>query len=237
MSEQLFTPDDFLLLVAGEEHFSYAEQICTTIEEAARARGTGIAKRTPDYIRLKMSEGKAIIALCRRADGTEQFAGFCYIETWSNKKYVANSGLIVSPDFRKSGLAKRIKQRALELSRSTYPEAKIFGITTSHAVMRINTELGYVPVPFSELTDDEEFWNGCRSCPNYDILTRTHRRLCLCTGMLYDANARRSRADAAPQQQVYTIDIPAAEAPQAESFPEQLNTEPDEQKTIDCPCV
>lgn len=234
MSEHLCAPDHFFLLVASEEHFSYAEQICVTIEDAARARGTGIAKRTPEYIRLKMSEGKAIIAL-HRSDGVESFAGFCYIETWSAKKYVANSGLIVSPDFRKSGLAKRIKQRALELSRDKYPEAKIFGITTSHAVMKINTELGYVPVPFSELTDDEEFWNGCRSCPNHDILTRTHRRMCLCTGMLYDANARRPKADA--QQQLYTIDLPAAEPPQENSFSEQLNTEPDEQQTLDCPCV
>lgn len=210
MGEHTPAPDAFLLLVATEEHFPYAEIICTTIEEAARARGTGIAKRTPEYIRSKMSEGKAVIALHYAADGTRTFAGFCYIETWSNKKYVANSGLIVVPDFRKSGLAKRIKQRILELSRDTYPEAKVFGITTSHAVMRINTELGYVPVPFSELTDDEEFWNGCRSCPNYDILTRTHRRLCLCTGMLY-VDKKQPLPEVIQQQHLYSIALPLTE--------------------------
>ena len=167
--------------VAGPEHFGYAEEICRIIEAAARERGTGIAKRSPAYILQKMEEGKAVIATCG-----ETFAGFCYIETWSHHRYVANSGLIVAPAFRKMGLAKRIKRRAFQLSRERYPDAKLFGITTSLAVMKINSELGYKPVTFSELTDDEVFWQGCQSCPNYDILSRTHRKMCLCTGMLYD---------------------------------------------------
>lgn len=149
--------------------------------EAARARGTGIAKRTPEYVRQKMEEGKAIIALQE-----DRLAGFCYIETWSHGKYVANSGLIVAPEYRHHGLAKRIKERAFNLSRERYPGSKLFGITTSLAVMKINSDLGYKPVTFSELTEDEVFWQGCQSCPNYDILTRTERKMCLCTGMLYD---------------------------------------------------
>jgi hypothetical protein len=187
--------DSFIVMVATEEHFPYAEAICHQIQESAKARGTGIAKRSPEYVRLKMSEGKAVIALTREAE----FAGFCYIETWGGKQYVANSGLIVVPKFREGGLAKRIKHAAFRLSREKYPDAKIFSITTSHAVMKMNTELGYVPVPFSELTQDDEFWNGCSSCPNFDILTRTNRKMCLCTGMLYDANA---------PKQVVQIDIP-----------------------------
>ncbi|RMF64127.1 MAG: GNAT family N-acetyltransferase [Bacteroidetes bacterium] len=170
--------------VAGPGDLPYAEAICRLIEDAARIRGTGIAKRDPAYIRMKMEEGKAIIALCG-----EELAGFCYIETWEHGKYVANSGLIVAPAFRKMGLAKRIKRRAFQLSRKKYPDAKIFGITTSLAVMKINTELGYRPVTFSELTQDEVFWRGCQSCPNYDVLTRTNRQHCLCTGMLFDPNA------------------------------------------------
>lgn len=210
MSEHVSAPDEFVLFVAGEEHFAYAELICTTIQEAAKARGTGIAKRTPEYIRSKMSEGKAIIALYRHGTAEESFAGFCYIETWSDKKYVANSGLIVVPDFRKSGLAKRIKQRALELSQEKYPDAKVFGITTSHAVMKINTSLGYVPVPFSELTDDDDFWNGCQSCPNHDVLMRTHRRMCLCTGMLYDPAAKAEQQYNTADKQLYSIELPVA---------------------------
>ena len=115
-----------------------------------------------------------------------QFAGFCYIELWDNLKFVVNSGLIVHPDYRNQGLAKKIKQKILEHSKEKYPEAKIFGITTGLAVMKINYDLGYQPVTFSELTNDEAFWNGCQTCKNYDILMRTNRKMCLCTGMLYD---------------------------------------------------
>lgn len=170
------------ILIATIEHASYAEEICAVIERAAKERGTGIAKRAPEYIRKKMEEGKAIIALTDE----RQFAGFCYIETWDHGKYVANSGLIVKHEFRHLGLAKRIKERAFLLSRERFPDAKLFGITTSLAVMRINSDLGYKPVTFSELTSDEVFWNGCRSCPNFDVLTRTERKNCLCTAMVFD---------------------------------------------------
>lgn len=169
------------IVVASEEHLKYVEIILDTIEKAARIRGTGIARRSPDYVKQKMLEGKAIIALQE-----VEFAGFCYIECWSNKQFVANSGLIVAEKFRGKGLAKAIKRRAFELSREKFPDAKIFGLTTGLAVMKINSELGYRPVTFSELTDDEAFWKGCQSCVNYDILQRTGRRMCLCTGMLYD---------------------------------------------------
>ncbi len=172
---------DFTIHYANIAHFEYAEEICRLMEESAKVRGTGIAKRKPEYIQNKMTEGKAVIAF----QGTK-LAGFCYIETWGDKKFVANSGLIVAPEFRKSGLARMIKQKAFELSRKKFPDAKIFGITTSLAVMKINSDLGYKPVTFSELTDDDAFWKGCESCVNYDILQRNSRRMCLCTGMLYD---------------------------------------------------
>jgi hypothetical protein len=173
---------EFDVHVASAQHVGYAEEICRIMEESAKARGTGIAKRSPDYIRVKMQEGKSVIALTKEL----QFAGFCYIETWGHGQYVANSGLIVVPEFRQYGLAKHIKKEIFALSRRMYPEAKIFGITTSLAVMKINSDLGYKPVTFSELTSDDAFWNGCSSCVNYDVLTRTGRKLCLCTAMLFD---------------------------------------------------
>ncbi|WP_405384398.1 GNAT family N-acetyltransferase [Maribacter sp. LLG6340-A2] len=169
------------LIVANESHFKYAQDICDTIAESAKVRGTGIAKRTPEYIQKKLSNGNAVLAL----DG-EKFAGFCYIEVWGHEKFVANSGLIVHPDYRGQGLAKKIKAKIFQLSREKFPDAKIFGITTGLAVMKINYELGYKPVTFSELTDDPEFWKGCQTCKNFDILTRTEQKMCLCTGMLYD---------------------------------------------------
>ncbi|WNJ16355.1 GNAT family N-acetyltransferase [Pontibacter sp. G13] len=182
---------NFQVLVAGQEHYPYAQAICDMIEEAAKARGTGIAKREAEYVRNKMEEGKAIIAL----EGIN-VAGFCYIETWDHGRYVANSGLIVSPNYRHCGLAKKIKKAAFELSRQKYPDSKLFGITTSLAVMKINSELGYKPVTFSELTTDEVFWKGCQSCPNFDILQRNEQRLCLCTGMMFDP----AKTSAIPEQ-------------------------------------
>src|SRR5690606_35543138 len=168
-------------------HFKYAQSICDTIAEAALVRGTGIAERTPEYIMQRLQNGIAIIAL----DG-EVFVGFCYIEVWGNKGFVANSGLIVHPDYRNQGLAKKIKKALFDLSRSKFPDAKIFGITTGLAVMKMNYELGYKPVTFSDLTDDPEFWKGCQTCKNFDILTRTERKMCLCTGMLYDPHAQKT---------------------------------------------
>ncbi len=168
-------------MVASEEHIPYIDTILTTIEVAAKNRGTGIARRSPDYVRQKMLEGKAIIAM----DG-DKFAGFCYLETWSNKHFVANSGLIVAPEYQGQGLAKRIKRFAFEYSRKKYPHAKLFGLTSGLAVMKINTALGYVPTTFSELTDDESFWNGCKTCVNYDVLMRNNKTRCICTAMLYD---------------------------------------------------
>ena len=172
---------DIQVLVAGEEHLGFVDQINDTIEKASLERGTGIARRSHEYIASKISEGKAIIAI----EG-DKFAGFCYIETWNDAKYVANSGLIVHWDYRGHGLARSIKLKAFELSRSKYPNAKLFGLTTGLAVMKINSELGYRPVTFSELTDDEQFWKGCQSCVNYDILMRMNKTKCLCTGMIYD---------------------------------------------------
>ncbi len=172
----------FQILVANESHLDFAQIICDEMAASAQARGTGIAKRSPDYIKEKMREGKAVIAFTQ--DGI--WAGFCYIETWSHGSYVANSGLIVAPAFRKGGLARAIKQKIFELSRQKFPESKIFGLTTGLAVMKINSELGYEPVTYSELTQDEAFWAGCKSCVNFDILTSKDRKNCLCTAMLYD---------------------------------------------------
>ena len=169
------------VLFAEQHHVSYAERICQLIYESALQRGTGIARRTPEYISAKISGGKAVVAL----DG-DKLVGFSYIECWGHGDYVATSGLIVDPEYRHAGLAAQIKARTFELARLRFPYAKIFSITTSLPVMKLNTRLGYKPVTFSELTDDEEFWKGCEGCCNYDILQRNDRRMCLCTVMLDD---------------------------------------------------
>lgn len=175
-------PPDIRIRIAEPADKHFAITITNEMAASAAARGTGIAKRTPEYIESKIDEGKAVIALTPSG----QWVGFCYIETWSHGDYVANSGLIVAPEWRKSGVAKAIKKRIFELSRERYPNAKIFGLTTGLAVMKINSELGYEPVTYSELTQDESFWAGCKSCVNYDILMSKERKNCMCTAMLYD---------------------------------------------------
>jgi len=169
------------VIVADVSHERYIDEILTTITEAAKVRGTGIARRTHEYLLTKMREAKAVIAL-----SGERFAGFSYIETWGNKHYVTTSGLIVHPDFRGLGVAKRIKDLTFTLARTRWPKAKIFSLTSGAAVMAMNTALGYKPVTFAELTDDEAFWRGCEGCVNVDVLKRTGRKYCICTGMLYD---------------------------------------------------
>lgn len=173
---------EIIIRVAIPDDKKYSTIITDEMEASAAARGTGIAKRSPDYISQKIDEGKAVIALTPAGE----WVGFCYIETWSHEQYVANSGLIVAPAFRKSGVAKGIKHKIFNLSRQKYPDAKIFGLTTGLAVMKINSELGYEPVTYSELTQDEAFWAGCKSCVNYDILMSKGRKNCMCTAMLYD---------------------------------------------------
>src|SRR5215510_13186201 len=168
--------------VATPEDKVYAKIITDEMESSAKARGTGIARRSPEYIAEKMEQGKAVIAVTN----TGEWVGFCYIETWSHGEYVANSGLIVVPSYRKSGVAKAIKQKIFNLSREKYPDAKIFGLTTGLAVMKINSELGYEPVTYSELTQDDAFWAGCKSCVNYETLMSKERKNCFCTAMLYD---------------------------------------------------
>ncbi len=176
------------IVIANKSHTVYAEIICNTIADAAKVRGTGIAKRKPAYVATKMENGNAVIAL-----ENGKFAGFCYIEKWGHGKFVANSGLIVHPDFRNLGLAKQIKEVIFKHSRTKFPDAKVFSITTGLAVMKLNSDLGYKPVTFSELTDDKTFWDGCQTCKNYDVLTRTDRKMCLCTGMLFDPKKQNNK--------------------------------------------
>lgn len=174
--------DSFIIRVATSDDEHFAEEICELIESSAQQRGTGIAKRSPAYIRNKMRTNHAIIGVSK----TQELVGFCYIETWSDKEYVANSGLIVKHAFRSTGVATKIKKAAFDYSRKKYPKAKLFGLTTSLPVMKINSDLGYVPVTYGRLTQDETFWAGCKSCVNHEILKSKDHKFCMCTAMLFD---------------------------------------------------
>ena len=178
---ELEVGDGIVVMVADDSHEKYVDTILQTIADAAKDRGTGIAKRTHEYLTRKIKEVKAVIALAG-----DCFVGFSYIETWGNKQYVTTSGLIVHPDFRHLGIAKRIKDMTFSLARIRWPHAKIFSLTSGKAVMMMNTALGYQPVTFDDLTDDEAFWQGCEGCVNYPVLKERNRKFCICTAMLFD---------------------------------------------------
>ena len=174
-------PDDIIVRIASIKDERFAKEICDEMEASAIARGSGISKRSPEFICGKIREGKAVIAVTEN----DRWVGFSYIETWSNGEFVSNSGLIVHPDFRKRGIASEIKNEIFKLSRQKYPEAKIFSITTGLAIMKMNAALGFQTVTYSEITKEEKFWKGCESCVNYDILRGKGCKVCLCTAMLF----------------------------------------------------
>ncbi len=186
--------DGIKIIVADASYEKYVDLILDTIRIAAKKRGTGIAERTHEYVATKMKEGKAVLALdpSQQTELGDKFVGFSYIETWGNKSYVTTSGLIVHPDYQGRNIAKRIKDHTFALARLRWPHAKIFSLTSGDAVMKMNTALGYVPVSFGQLTDDNAFWRGCQGCINYPILEMKERKFCICTGMLYDPVAHKT---------------------------------------------
>lgn len=181
-NQNLEDPIEFWVETANSDHIFWVQEICDMTLSSALARGTGISGRSPELLQEKIEKGEAVIAFA--LDG--RWAGFSFISSWDNGRFVSNSGLIVAPEFRHTGLAKNIKRKIFELSRQKYPEAKIFSLTTGSAVMKMNHELGFEPVTYSELTTDEIFWENCKSCVNCPILSSKERKNCLCTAMLYD---------------------------------------------------
>lgn len=167
--------------IALPKDIKYVYPILEEMERSARARGTGIARRTPQSLCKKIYDGKAVIAIA----STGEWAGFSYIETWSNEEFVSNSGMIVNPAYRNKGVASLIKQQVFALARNRYPSAKIFSITTGAAIMKMNHRLGFEPVVYSSITRDEKFWDQCKHCVNYQILENNRREKCLCTAMLF----------------------------------------------------
>lgn len=179
--KKIMKTDHITVRIADASDGKFAKQISEETEHSAILRGSGISKRPASVIIQKMLEGKGIIAIAD--DG--RWAGFSYIESWANGEFVSNSGLIVSPVFRNRGVARRIKNEIFRLSREKYPGASIFSITTGLAIMKMNERLGFKTVTFNEITAERSFWQGCKSCVNYDILKHKNFKNCLCTAMLY----------------------------------------------------
>lgn len=174
-------PDPIIVRVAIKADAKYALMITKEMSDSAKARGSGIGHRSVEFLCSKMDNNEAVIAVTR--SGT--WVGFCYIETWQNEKFVSNSGMIVSPPFRKRGIATEIKKAIFQLCRTHYPQASIFSITTGLAIMKLNTRMGFEPVTYSEITTDPQFWNKCKNCINYDTLQAKGCKNCFCTAMIF----------------------------------------------------
>ncbi len=176
--------DNILVRRATKKDITYVYEILAEMERSAKERGTGIGKRSPQQLCQKIYDGKAIIALTSAG----AWAGFSYFELWDEGRFISQSGLIVNPSFRKSGIAGRIKGLLFQTCRETYPAARLFSITTGMAVMKMNHDLDFEPVTYSELPREERFWNQCASCVNYPVLQSKDRKMCFCTAMLFDPN-------------------------------------------------
>lgn len=173
---------DVIIRQASMADCIYAAQISEEMDASARARGTGIGRRSCDSICQKIAEGNAIIALTKEG----QWVGYIYLEVYANGNFVSHCGLIVAPGWRRLGVATQMKDNIFWLTRAKYPLAKIFGITTTLATMRINSKLGLQPVTFSEITQDPSFWKKCEQCVNYQNLKNTCFKNCYCTAMMFE---------------------------------------------------
>lgn len=180
--EAIEEPEPVIIRVANAADAKYAFFISKEMADSAIARGSGIGHRSVEFLCQKMEDGDAVIAVSKSGE----WVGFSYIETWQEGKFVSNSGMIVSPKFRRQGVATGIKKVIFELSRQHYPNANIFSITTGLAIMKLNSNLGFKPVTYSEITSDNQFWNKCQHCVNYATLQSKCYKNCFCTAMLFD---------------------------------------------------
>ena len=180
----------FDIRLATAADVSFAERIREAMAASTNVRGTGIARRTQAYVARKMEEGKAVIAFTDEG----AWAGFGHIGTWGGD-HVANSGLIVSREFRNGGIARRITERIRQQARESHPTARVFGHTTGLAVMKISSDPGYEPVLCSEVTQDATFRDGCKRCQDQEVLLSKERRNCMCTALLYDPARRPAKSE------------------------------------------
>jgi len=169
----------------------HASLISKTIELTNQNADNGICKRSASFLQQKILEGDAVIAVTKQ----NKWVGFIYLQKW-NDDFVSCCALIVHARYRNEKIAWQLKQKAVDLAKRKYPNAKLFGLTTAAAVMKINSRLGYIPVTYDQITGDQNFWNACKTCPNYQILKSKGQRNCLCTAMLLERNTERDKAAA-----------------------------------------
>ncbi len=153
-----------------------AEQAAHLIAEASSHHD--IATRTTEWLAKKVRARRAAVAL----DGDE-LVGFGYWSSWQEDTFVSHSGLVVRADYRGAGLGGDLKRVLFDSSRRQLPDARLISLTTSPQVRKLNLALGFEIVPLDQLTQDPAFWEGCKTCRNYeDVVARGEQ--CCCEGML-----------------------------------------------------
>lgn len=158
------------------EDVRYAEAASALIDQASAE--FDIAKRTPEWLAAKIRARRAAIAL---AGG--ELVGFGYWSAWENDTFISHSGLVVRSDYRGTGLGRDLKMVLFDSSRRRLPEASLMSLTTSPQVRKLNLSLGFEIVPLEQLTKDPAFWEGCRTCRNYEEV-QARGQQCCCEGML-----------------------------------------------------
>ncbi len=178
------SPPDLEVRQATAADDVYAEAASQLIQKASKDHD--IAERSPDWLRGKIRGGKAAVAL-----QGDQLIGFGYFSDWQDGKFVSHSGLVVDDAFRGHGLGRRLKQQLMAGTRRLFPDATMMSLTTSPAVKAMNLSLGFRVVPLDQLTSDQSFWDGCKTCRNYaEVQARGER--CCCEGMILPAESEAS---------------------------------------------
>lgn len=180
--EEVYKPIEFTIEKARCIHTFWIKEICEVTLSLVISHGRDISEHSPELLETKMKKGEAVIAFA--SDG--RWAGFSFISSCENGSYISNSALVIAPEFRHTGLVKKIKRKIFELSREMYPDACIFSLTSDLTVMKMNHKLGFKRVNFSELPSNSLFWESCKSCINCPVLMSQERKNCLCTAMLYN---------------------------------------------------
>lgn len=174
---------NYIVRIATSDDHKYTTEITDELAYSATKRGISIARRTPEYAINKMDKGLAVIAL-NPENG--DWIGFCCIEVWEHQKYVASSGLIISPKYRGMGIATMLKARLFELCQTKFPKAKIFSLTTNQAVIHANIDLGFKIVAFSEVLNDSLFMDGCKSWVDFSGLMNNNPTHAYYVAMVFD---------------------------------------------------
>ena len=175
------TSEEITVRPATAADAKYAEAASALIAEAARTHD--IAEREVAFLIEKIESGKAAVALRSRPGQPDELIGFGYFSAWQDGAFVSHSGLVVRPDLRGHKLGRRLKTALFEGSRAKYPNATTMSLTTSPQVKAMNLSLGFEVVPFEEMTTDEAFWDGCKTCRNYAEMQAKGIRCC-CEAMI-----------------------------------------------------